>query len=621
VSATVGFEPDLVLVQYVFQSYYCDFIPDHIPTVIDTHDKLSRRHIFEQAGIDPGFFYTTEEEELRGLARADLVLAIQDNEAGYFERAGKPVVVVGHIAEACFDDRRFNSMSKIGIVAAYNKFNLRAIEDALPPVLERLDEINANCEIHLAGNIAHGVTLEHPKLIKRGFVESVAGFYAEMDLILNPTLDGTGLKIKTIEAMAYGLPLISTMVGFDGLVPRTPFHAAEDGDALADLIEDAFRYQFGTLTKLANFSRAIFTEYQHNLRYNIASIFSPRLKELAGDVDGLRQYVADTTFLIGTPDAPNYQRLRDITTPQRNYRLAHVVNPVDLGANSDLYIAQPVTFESMRRAKALASDVVDVDLLAVGYSEDDGAMPQRGFKVLPELERSVLDVQHFDIPRKLPLLGDLLAAGFEGSDADYLVFTNVDIALTPQFYVRVAELIDAGHDAIIINRRTISKQHSSVNELAAMYAEYGKDHPGYDCFVIKRELYEQFNLGNICVGVHMIGRVLLWNLKAFAKNLLIETKEHLTFHIGDDVPSKDARLLDYIRHNVSEALAILGDLEKRAGLLTRLQDEGARKLLTMNFGPTMFKEFQGNKIRPALARPIMISAIMIGIPTRPMQNR
>jgi glycosyltransferase involved in cell wall biosynthesis len=602
-------QPDIVLIQYVFQSYYCDAIPDHIPTVIDAHDKLSRRHIFEAAGIEPGFFYTTEEDETRGLSRADLILSIQDNEASYFERSGRPVVVAGHIEDAKFDNRRFNSLSRIGIVAAYNKFNIRAVEDALPPVLQRLDDLGASCEIHLAGNIVHGVSLEHPKLIKRGFVENVADFYGEMDLILNPTLDGTGLKIKTVEAMAFGLPLISTEIGFDGLGARTPFHAASDGAALADLVEEALRSQFGTLTKLANLSRAIFTEYQHNLERNLKAVFSRDLCDRVSSSEALLSYVSENTSLLGDPDAPNHVRLRDIRVPKRSYRLAHVVNPVDLKANSDLYIAQPVTFESMRRSKAFATDIVDVDLLAVGYAEDHGAMPDSGFTILPDLQRSVLDVGEFEVPRKLPLLADLISAGFEGSDADYLVFTNVDIALTPQFYARVAELIDAGHDAIIINRRTISKAHSNVNEIGAMYAEYGRDHPGYDCFVIQRSLYEKFNLGLISVGVHMIGRVLLWNLRAFARNLRIETQEHLTFHIGDDVPSKDARLLDYIRHNVSESLAVLDDLEKRAGLLSELDAAGERKLLTLNFGPNMFKEFSGGRIRPALARPILIHAL------------
>ena len=32
---------DLAVIQYVFQSKYCEYIPDHIPTVMDMHDKLS----------------------------------------------------------------------------------------------------------------------------------------------------------------------------------------------------------------------------------------------------------------------------------------------------------------------------------------------------------------------------------------------------------------------------------------------------------------------------------------------------------------------------------------------------------------------------------------------------
>jgi glycosyltransferase involved in cell wall biosynthesis len=38
-----------------------------------------------------------------------------------------------------------------------------------------------------------------------------------MDIVINPMVGGTGLKIKTVEALAYGRAVISTKAGASGL--------------------------------------------------------------------------------------------------------------------------------------------------------------------------------------------------------------------------------------------------------------------------------------------------------------------------------------------------------------------------------------------------------------------
>ena len=65
---------------------------------------------------------------------------------------------------------------------------------------------------------------------------------------------------------------------------------------------------------------------------------------------------------------------------------------------------------------------------------------------------------------------------YEETNAEYLVYTNVDIALMPYFYSSVCKLIEHGLDAFVIIRRTISKQYLSVLEPPDMYTEIGQQH-------------------------------------------------------------------------------------------------------------------------------------------------
>ena len=49
-------------------------------------------------------------------------------------------------------------------------------------------------------------------------------------------------------------------------------------------------------------------------------------------------------------------------------KIAHIINPIEVPTTSDLYIAQPITFETMRIAKEFAKD--EVELYTAQYQED-----------------------------------------------------------------------------------------------------------------------------------------------------------------------------------------------------------------------------------------------------------
>lgn len=215
-------------------------------------------------------------------------------------------------------------------------------------------------------------------------------------------------------------------------------------------------------------------------------------------------------------------------------RIAHIINPVRVNSSSDLFVAQPVTFESMRRAATHASGSVNVDLYTAQFPEDSEIIPDF-FRKTPDLSRSIRDVALLDHAKKLPLIKDILDRLYEADPhADYLIYSNVDIALQPHFYIAVKQYIEQGFDALVINRRTIPADLNTVAQLEQMYAHPGEPHPGYDCFVFRRTLYPSLALDNVCIGARYIGKLLVDNLRHCASRFQILTDEQLTFHIGND---------------------------------------------------------------------------------------
>jgi hypothetical protein len=215
-------------------------------------------------------------------------------------------------------------------------------------------------------------------------------------------------------------------------------------------------------------------------------------------------------------------------------KFAHVINPVNAPAGSELSVVQPITFESIRRAKEFCAGKPVVELYTVSFPEDHAVIPPY-FNKLPDLQRSVLDIGQFTSQRKYPLLLDVLKSLYHNSEAEFLIFTNMDITLMPHFYVAVEELLSEGHDALVINRRGISGKYNSVAQLPLMYSEFGKPHPGFDCFIFHRELLQKLVLEDICIGVPFSEVSLIYNFIAFAENLKLVDHLHLTFHIGAEV--------------------------------------------------------------------------------------
>lgn len=225
-------------------------------------------------------------------------------------------------------------------------------------------------------------------------------------------------------------------------------------------------------------------------------------------------------------------------------KLAHIINPVKVPESSDLFVAQPVTYESMRRAAEFAADQAQVELYAVGYAEDAEIIPDY-FKSLPNLERSVLDVAQFSRSRKLPLIADILDKAKQ-VDADYLVYTNVDISLMPHFYSAISNYISKGYDAIAINRKTISYEYTQVEDLPKMYAQIGQKHEGIDCFVFRKQWLDDFYWGNSIIGSGPVGIAFCLNMIAKAQKFIWLEGADLTFHLGDDKAWTDPTQMDYV---------------------------------------------------------------------------
>lgn len=250
---------DIVLCNYVFHSKVLEYLPSNIYKAIDTIDIFTNKYKTEN------WYSFSKEEEAKGLNRANLLIAIQDKEKKYFEQiSNSKVVTIKHIDESKFIEKKYDKIHKIGILSSGHKQDLLAVQSFLKEFKKFIQKTNSTIELHIAGKICNILSKSEvdSKQIKLLYlVDNLDDFYGSIDLICSVPLDGTGLKIKTVEALSYGLPIIATNCASEGIDSDSEFHSCasivEVFDKLKLLISDQY-----SLNNLSLLSQELFLTYK-----------------------------------------------------------------------------------------------------------------------------------------------------------------------------------------------------------------------------------------------------------------------------------------------------------------------------------------------------------------------
>ena len=182
--------------------------------VIDTHDFLTSQFQIVK-NFKLGKFFETE---IKLLNIFDIIIAISIEEAYiYSQFTNKKVAVISHSLESNF---KINSQEKnidIIYVASDNHHNISAIKWFFDSVYPLLNESIKICAI---GKIVNFIP-DYKNVTKIVYAEDLSNYYKNSKIAICPMLSGTGLKIKVIEAMSFGLPIVCNIRGIDGLNNKT----------------------------------------------------------------------------------------------------------------------------------------------------------------------------------------------------------------------------------------------------------------------------------------------------------------------------------------------------------------------------------------------------------------
>lgn len=232
-SAARRWPPALVVSEFAFFTRCFDTVPASALKVVDTHEVFSRNtEQFQAAGVSATLM-ATRESERRALERADLVLAIQRDDAEYLKTLvpTKPVITVGHAYPEAHARSASPRRGVVMYVGSSNQYNRHGLEMFTASAWPRIREKYPEAMLDVVGEVglSRGGSDAGIRFVGRVDDEELARLYQTAHVVVNPQVVGTGLKIKCVEALSAGCPLVVNRAGADGL---------RDGAGKAFLVAD-----------------------------------------------------------------------------------------------------------------------------------------------------------------------------------------------------------------------------------------------------------------------------------------------------------------------------------------------------------------------------------------------
>jgi len=235
--------PDVVFSEYALMgrvfacSDYSGFL-----RVIDSIELFSRlkESLARQGVSDAGGLELSAEQELFLLRRADVVLAIQqtEHEALTNMLPDRDVLVTAMDLDLPAPCPGAQVPGRVLMVGSDNQFNVRGARHFLKQIWPRVRAEVPEASLHVVGKLSRCLKTDDPSVSLLGYVDSIGAEYQAACVAVNPCLHGTGLKIKTIEALAWGKAHVGWPVSADGIVElgNLPYPIARDDDGFASAL-------------------------------------------------------------------------------------------------------------------------------------------------------------------------------------------------------------------------------------------------------------------------------------------------------------------------------------------------------------------------------------------------
>lgn len=216
-------EYDLVLIDYTQNLAYADFIKTK--KIIIEHDvsflSFQRKYLYERNILKKIFYYIEykrlEKYEKNMLEKYDKIIVLNNKDKKLLTGVKGSIEVI----QPYFNKIKIEKKEHKGInLFFFGAMNRAENEEAVIYFIEKIYpklESKVNF-IVLGANPSEKLIKYKTENIKiTGFIREPKEYFEVMDIGIVPLIKGAGIKIKTLEMLYAGIPIVSSAVGMEGI--------------------------------------------------------------------------------------------------------------------------------------------------------------------------------------------------------------------------------------------------------------------------------------------------------------------------------------------------------------------------------------------------------------------
>lgn len=245
-------QPDLIICESL---YVLPYLPEirkasKARVLVRTHniefaiwESLSKENSFPKSWYLGKLAKSLKREELNLLNQVDGILAISQQDADGFRQMGITVPVQVIPVTIPLSKKSDNLSPDFHHIGSMNwQPNMEAVQYLISQLFPAIRRELPNAQLHLAGSFFPEHIRSNPEqgIIVHGFVEDAGHFVREYGTQLVPLKSGSGVRIKLLESLASGIPVVTTPVGASGLpdvVSECIRIAPDDSTFVKDAVE------------------------------------------------------------------------------------------------------------------------------------------------------------------------------------------------------------------------------------------------------------------------------------------------------------------------------------------------------------------------------------------------
>ncbi len=217
---------DIIIIDHAQLAWIANFIDNKSKLIFIAHNiehQIYEEHCKKTKNFLLKLIYRREANLIRVLEEHLLkvvkqVWTLTEHDSKYFDRLGrlsKTKTFAIPPNSTNLQDKAITKSFDIGLLGSWSwKANVEALQWFLQTVYPYLP---THLSIHIAGKGADWLDSKYPNVTYRGVVPDAQEFMAQAKVVAIPTLSGSGIQIKTLDAIASGSVIVATPIAMRGI--------------------------------------------------------------------------------------------------------------------------------------------------------------------------------------------------------------------------------------------------------------------------------------------------------------------------------------------------------------------------------------------------------------------